>query len=55
MAKIKRGQGNVEEQGPGEILPVNPLDYQSEKYANETPRKKGIFSMEHVTPQNDPH
>ncbi len=26
--------------------PINPLDYQSDKYAFKTPRNKGVFSRE---------
>ncbi len=49
VVKIKREQreqGELGNEGSGEILLINPLDYQTEKLSYKTPGSKTIFSRE---------
>ncbi len=42
MAEIKREKGNIGKQGSGKILPINPLDYESENNPTKLQGTRGF-------------
>ncbi len=50
-------KGKMGKQGSGKILPINPLDYQSEKLSYKPPGNKWGFlkrTGKHAVPLTDP-